>query len=467
MLKELPSAVCEKVFPSDPDFPQLKIATDPALMLEVFRTHLKPASGKAYDIEDCTPVRFRCRQSSSRYVLQYSLRLVEQSSGRHCSPWVTVVGHATPGRAEALWTELRAAGSWRRIPEALLTFEPLSFIPDLRMLVEVFPYDSRLPTLPLVLCGPPPELQRQLLACIGPGDWRIEEQTVEPMRYRTELGGVLRYTLRARNAVGSQTQTKRFYAKVYRGDRGERTWKLLHRLRDNPAAIGGEFAVVRPIDYCGERQCLVLEEAQGRALQEVLLNGGDSVTAARRVARAVAAFNQSAVPGGCLHTPQDQIKYLTKTAAMLRWICPGSGQWLDEIVEEVSTRLVAVEVAPIHWDLKTDHVFLDDDRVIFIDVDTVAWGDPVRDPAHLLAHIVCRIGLPTGSVEASRAAGRAFVEEYFTHVPPSWRERLDAQYAAAVVETAVGIFKRQEPHWLEKVTASIKEAHHALSGGFR
>src|SRR5438045_514346 len=134
MLKELPSAVCEKVFPSDPDFPQLKIATDPALMLEVFRTHLKPASGKAYDIEDCTPVRFRCRQSSSRYVLQYSLRLVEQSSGRHCSPWVTVVGHATPGRAEALWTELRAAGSWRRIPEALLTFELLSSIAGLRLL---------------------------------------------------------------------------------------------------------------------------------------------------------------------------------------------------------------------------------------------------------------------------------------------------------------------------------------------
>jgi hypothetical protein len=467
MLKELPSAVCEEDFPDDPDFPQLKVATDPALMLEVFRTHLKPVSRKAYHIQDCTPVRFRCRQSSSRFVLQYSLHLVERSNGRHCDPWVTLVGHAEPGRTEELWTELKAADSWRGIPETLLTFEPLSFIPDLKMLVEVFPYDSRLPTLPVVLSGPSPELQRRLLAHFGPGDWQLEEQIVEPMRYRTELGGVLRYTLHARNAVTSRTQTKRFYAKVYRGERGERTWKLLQHLCDNPAATRGEFAVVRPIDYCRERQCLVLEEAPGRALQEVLLNGGDSLTAARRVARAVAAFNQSAVPGGCLHTPQDQIKYLTKTAALLQWICPKTSEWFDKIVAEVSTRLVAVEVAPIHWDLKTDHVFLDDDRVIFIDVDTVAWGDPVRDPAHLLAHIICRIGLPTWAVEASRAAGRAFVEEYFTHVPPSWHERFDAQYAAAVVETAAGIFKRQEPQWAEKVTACINEAHHALSGGFR
>src|SRR6266516_3653620 len=230
MLKELPSAVCEGAFPEDPDFPQLKIATDPALMLEVFRTHLKPVSGKAYDIRDCTPVRFRCRQSSSRCVLQYALRLVERSSGRHCNPWITAVSYAEPGRTEEHWTELKSTDFWRRIPEALLTFEPLSFIPDLNMLVAVFPYDPRLPTLPLVLSGPSPELLRRLLAHSGSGDWQIEQQTVESMRYRTELGGVLRYTLHARNAVASRRQTKRFYAKVYRGERGERTWKLLQQL---------------------------------------------------------------------------------------------------------------------------------------------------------------------------------------------------------------------------------------------
>ena len=40
-------------FLADPAFPQLEIATDPALMKQTFRTHLRPVGGKVYDIEDC------------------------------------------------------------------------------------------------------------------------------------------------------------------------------------------------------------------------------------------------------------------------------------------------------------------------------------------------------------------------------------------------------------------------------
>jgi len=64
-------------FPADADFPQLAIASDPARMLELFRRHLEPAAGKRYRIETCVPLRFRCRQSTARCVLQYALRLLE------------------------------------------------------------------------------------------------------------------------------------------------------------------------------------------------------------------------------------------------------------------------------------------------------------------------------------------------------------------------------------------------------
>ncbi len=37
-------------FPADPDFPQLAIASDPQRMLELFRRHLEPATGKGYHI---------------------------------------------------------------------------------------------------------------------------------------------------------------------------------------------------------------------------------------------------------------------------------------------------------------------------------------------------------------------------------------------------------------------------------
>src|SRR6266545_6562338 len=130
--KELPAEVCLEAFPVDPDFPQLKIASNPGLMLEVFRQHLKPASGKVYHIQECIPFRFRCRQSTARCVLQYTLRVVEPSTGRRWDQWVTGLLYAEDGAAERLWHEMRAGDPSGQVPASCLTFEPVAFIPDLR-----------------------------------------------------------------------------------------------------------------------------------------------------------------------------------------------------------------------------------------------------------------------------------------------------------------------------------------------
>src|SRR2546423_7553065 len=131
-------------FPVDPDFPQLEIASDPARMLEVFRAHLEPVAGKASHIDACVPVRFRCRQSTSRCVLQYSVRVIDRVTGDAFDQWVTGVLYARPGEAERLWRELGAADPKGSIPDQWRTFEPLAYVPELEMLVQVFPYDRQL-----------------------------------------------------------------------------------------------------------------------------------------------------------------------------------------------------------------------------------------------------------------------------------------------------------------------------------
>src|SRR5437016_11588705 len=128
--QELPAAVCRVVLPHVPDSPQLATATDPGLMLEQFRTHIRPATGTVYHILDCAPFRFRCRQSTSRCVLQYTLRLAEPSTGREWNQWATGLVYAEKGEAERLWREKEAADPRREIPESWLTFEPVGFIPE-------------------------------------------------------------------------------------------------------------------------------------------------------------------------------------------------------------------------------------------------------------------------------------------------------------------------------------------------
>jgi hypothetical protein len=448
-------------FADDPAFPQLKTTTDPASMKHTFRTHLRPVGTKVYDIEDCRFIRLRYRQGS-RCFLQYTLRLLEPDTGRERDVQVTGLLYAEKDKAEQAWRELQATDPHQEIPKAWLTFEPVSFVPELDMLVQVFPYDRRLPSLPLLAAGPPPELEPLLVGRFGPGDWRVEAWNVEPVRYRDQ-GAVLRYTAKARNAATGGTGEKSFYAKVYRHEKGERTYQALRALRDRPSAREG-FSVVRPVAYLSDYRALILEEAPGMALDEILLGDGDATAAVRRVARALAAFNRGDAPAGTRpHLLADQVAVLEKAGRVLGWACPHLRPEVESVIEGVLAGLQEVPLGPTHRDLSPDHIFLDGGRTIFIDLDSFAKADPVLDPAHLLVRLAKPAQFPI-SRERGRTAAREFAEEYFARVPAAWQERLPFHYAGALLKAAHGLFRRQVPDWPDKIATLLEEAKASLAG---
>ena len=458
----LPAEVYEAGYPADPDFPQLEIATDPERMFERFRAYLRPVEGRACVIRGCAPFRFRCRQSGERCVLQYTLHLEEPGTGRRWEQWVTGLLYARPGEAERLWQELRGE-SCGELPDGWSSFEPVAFIPDLQMLVEVFPFDRRLPQLGPLLGGAVGEFEPYLLDRLGPvGRWQVTRRTVVPTRYRTELGAALKLTLEAREATSAGQATVSCYLKVSRNRSGEETYAFLRACAGRPGADAGGFAVVRPLAYLHEWRALALEEATGTTLQERLLNDRAPGIAARAVGRAVAAFNQQDAPISQHHTLDDQLADVRRAATLVEWASPGTRCAVRQVVMALEDGLEEVTPAPIHRDVKPDHLFLAGDRVQFIDCDAVALGDPARDPAHLFAHIVGGVGLEAMPAAHRVAAATVFVEEYFTHVPAQWRQGFPLHCAGALVEVAAGIFKRQEPNWRRTVPAVVAEAEACL-----
>src|SRR2546429_338622 len=349
--------------PGDAEFPQLAVAGDPARMLEVFRAHLKPARGVGADdiaIEAVMPFRFRCRQRKSRCVLEYTLSLADRRSGRRWQQMVTGVLYATAGEAERVWRELAAADPSRDVPPEWLSFEPVGFVPDLDMLVEVFPYDRK-----------------------------------------------------------------------------------IHQLRRGMSGAGVRYDV-EPL------------------LLELLLAGRDPAIR-RPVARAVAAFNQDdGVPVPREHSRADQLAQVRRAARLVAWACPQVAAEVEALTAAVVDGLPDAAPGPMHRDLKADHVFLDGDRVVFIDLDSVALGDPVRDAAHLYAYLIGRVGLEACPEERVRAAAAAFVDEYFAHVPAAWRVHFPLHCAGALIEVASGMFRRQEPAWRDKVITAVELARRAL-----
>src|SRR5881394_902136 len=309
-------------FPVDPDFPQLEIASDPARMLEVFRAHLKPVAGKAYDIDACVPVRFRCRQSTSRCVLQYSLRVIDRATGAAFDRWVTGTLYARPGDAEHLWRELGATDPKRSIPDQWLAFEPLAYVPEFEMLVQVFPYDRQLRGLGRVLASDGREFAPLLRAQAGAGEWRAGAGRLELLRYRSEIGAALRYTLELRDMRSRRSQTRRCYVKVCRPGRGAATFQLMESLCAGHARAGSAYGVVRPLAYLDELDTLVVDEAPGTALLELLRGRDDPMGAVRAAARALAAFHLNDRVTGPHDPLAEQIHDVERAASLLEWACP-------------------------------------------------------------------------------------------------------------------------------------------------
>jgi len=135
---------------------------------------------------------------------------------------------------------------------------------------------------------------------------------------------------------------------------------------------------------------------------------------------------------------------------------------VEALTAAVGDGLPDAAPGPMHRDLKADHVFLDGDRVVFIDLDSVALGDPVRDAAHLYAYLVGGVGLAACPEERVRAAAAAFVDEYFAHVPAAWRVHFPLHCAGALIEVASGMFRRQEPAWRDRVITAVELARRAL-----
>ena len=479
-------------FPVDPNLPHLKIAGDPELMREVFQRHLRPLGGSDYQVRECRIFHVRYLRSL-RCLLQYDLRLAEVGTGRERSQWVTGTmfegdrarqiseylrrsgpGRGIPGASPPLLAPLRwiRGKPWQSEPEREISdasqalFEPFSYIPELKMLVQVFPYDHRLPALPLLMEGPPPEIEPLLLERFGPGDWRVQAWDVEPLKYLAELRATFRLTAQARDAATGRAEERSFYAKVYYDEEvGEQTYQVLRALWDKAGAGGARFTGGKTVAYLGSLRILVQEEASGTPLGEVLFREDEAVPAVRKVARALAALHLGRVVAPLRRYPlQKEVALLQRRGELLRLACPHLGSEIEETVGVVIAGLEEVPPAPTHCDLKLEHVLLDGDDLTLLDFDMFAGADPILDVASVLARI---ISMPLSSSlphERSQRLARAFAEEYFAHAPKAWRARLPFHYAGAVLRVASGIFSVRMPGWPDKVEVLLGEAKDSLEG---
>ncbi len=416
-------------------------ATDPERMRAVVEEYLRVPAEPPLEVVECK-VEF-ARRGPPRSLFQYQIRLRDPTSG---SEWIQVVSGVSYGsqRTQLLWESLRRHRLTQ--PDRGTVLTPAAYVPELNLLLQAFPFDHQMPALEALMTGSLPGVLAPLMARFGPGDWELEGWDATPVRYRVDLRACIRLTVRARDASAGEVAERRFFAKIYaRESEAERSWGIQREVTAALAAGHESCAVAPPRANQPDERVLVQDEVSGVSLLHLLRSSGvdEATEAVRRTARAVASLHCLPInaPAHQRELGRTDPQRLRRSADLLRAARSDLASAVTGIEERVLSGLAAIgdmPFVPTHGDCKPGHALLEGTRVVLLDFDKFAAGEPMLDVTNMLLFLRRE---RKSRREDPLALSRAFVEEYFAHVTTDWKPRLAPHYAWGLLAEAASLGK--------------------------
>lgn len=434
---------------------------DPVALRAMLQQHLRNALGRHPVVIDCAVANQRHRDGS-RGTVQYEVRLQDPESGVSWDQIITGLSYGGE-RTSRVWDVIRAAQARQAAtlaPESLL---PFAFVPELDLLLQVFPHDHRLPALAWFMApSPPATIARALVESFGPGSWQLRSWRPETIQYRPDMRAIVQIDLAATDASTGRDETRRFFAKIYRdADQAvtaNQDQANLLRLIENS---GSSLRVARPVHALEGTNTLVTGAVPGTSLTSIIRHSSDPEPAIRLAARAIADFHQldAAAPARLI---DEDVAQLRQAGAQLAATRPELAQLTTAMVDAIAAGLADAPMQLIHGDLKPEHILIGEDQVALIDFDLMCRADPVMDVAHVIAFLGSSDN-PSGK-RGRNSAARIFLDEYFTHAPPEGRSRLRLYHAVTSIHKALGLCRKDGARRDDPVASVLQEGQAILEG---
>jgi aminoglycoside phosphotransferase (APT) family kinase protein len=163
--------------------------------------------------------------------------------------------------------------------------------------------------------------------------------------------------------------SRRLIGRVAVSEKSKHAYNILRLLRDAGMQPPSPYCVVEPVAILPERNLLLQEKAGGQQLREKIKAGTATDRDAERAAEWLLTLQSLPLPGLPPGSPGD----FERVRKELPDALPSSARRILRITNFLSERLAAsVPLVPSHGDYHPMNIYIDDDRVTVIDVDTVS-----------------------------------------------------------------------------------------------
>lgn len=311
----------------------------------------------------------------------------------------------------------------------------LTLVPKVgRLVVRTFPADAKLPRLAQLAF---PERVRHLVDRVtakaratGVSVDTGRESRLTRLAYKPERRFVAR--------LGDDLAVLKFY----------RPAAFRRAYRSARAIESGErFCVPRWIGRSRRHGVLAFEWNEGRSLR-VALEESASPAGVALAGAALAELHRQSPERLVARPPTAELATVRRMAEQLGFLLPAMAERALRLCDRLRSSL-AVEPASwttVHGDFYDKQILLADDRVVFLDFDEAAVGDPLADIGNFVAHLEVRalIGaLPESTVTESAAALLDGYRGAGGRVAHGWRARV----ASGLLKLAHHPFRSGRPDW--------------------
>ena len=377
----------------DHQLPQLSAALDTNLMKYIFHKVLI-----GLQIEDCQIIQSRYKPERN-CLISYRLK-IRNPATNEAEEQILCARIFPPN--ESLSRFVKAQKQFLLAPKF---GSALTHISDLEMVVWAFPNDRKLTGLPDLTNID--RLRTEILPSAFGNDYEIKSLRSEIVHYVAEHTCTVKVNLELSEVKTGKTQSQFLYGKTYYNDEGAATFQAMRELEK-------QIRIAQPLAYQPEIKTLWQFGLSGKLLNEYDANDEHLLA---KAAAAVAALHQANVTCSRTFTLPDLLLKLKTTANLYALSNSDGQQKLEALLERLIEQSQTLELRPtalLHGDLHLKNFFVVDENVALIDLDNLAYGDPLQDVGSFIAGLWYR-SLQPGAANP-RSQINSFLAAYKNHI---------------------------------------------------